>query len=95
MERLGRVGIGSAVTEGFGRAIAFWLGSAVQVRTGKLCRVRVRPGWVGRGKAVQVRIVMECFGRVGIGSAVTDWSGATRSVLDRPGKAVQVRTGKL
>lgn len=28
---------------------------AVQVRTGKLCRVLIRPGWVGHGKAVKVR----------------------------------------
>ena len=45
-------------------------GKAVQVRTGKVLRVLIRPGWVGRGKAVQVGIVMEWFGRVGTGSAV-------------------------
>ena len=45
-------------------------GKAVQVRTGKVLRVLIRPGWVGHGKAVQVGIVMEWFGRVGTGSAV-------------------------
>ena len=66
----------------------FWIGRvgfgvAVQVRTGKVLRVLIRPGWVGRGKAVQVRIVMEWFGRVGTGSAVEVcwgdvWRGAAR-----------------
>jgi hypothetical protein len=47
-----------------------WLDMAVQVRTGKLLRVRVRPGWVGRGKAVWVRKGCYWFGMVGLGKAV-------------------------
>lgn len=45
-------------------------GKAVQVRTGKVLPVLVRPGWVGHGKAVWVG-----FGKVVTGSV---WWGVVR-----------------
>ena len=85
---------------------AYWLGTAVQVRTAKVFRGRVRSGWAGSVQRIgrvylvrkdgvwQSRSREVSFGEAWLGRFALERIGLDRQVRDRNGKAGSVqRTG--